>query len=209
MKQNTKKPIGFFQRWVHRPAARVWAAGFMGLLLAGCASKAPPQSPHNLCSIFKEKPSWYKAAQKSQKRWGTPIQVMMAMMYQESSYQHDARPPRKWFLFIPRGRASSAYGYAQALDGTWDMYLSEAGGFMASRTDFGDAIDFIGWYNHKTRAANKVSLWHADKLYLNYHEGWGGYARGSHNKKKWLINVASRVERRASEYGAQLRSCRL
>ncbi len=179
----------------------------MAILLAGCASTTPPASPHNLCAVFKEKPSWYRAARDSSERWGTPIQVMMAIMYQESSYRHDVRPPRPWFLFIPLPRRSSAYGYAQAQDGTWEMYLDDAGGWFASRDDFSDAIDFIGWYTHQSRSRNGVSLWHADKQYLNYHEGWGGYSRGSHQGKPWLLKVSKRVHRRASDYGAQLRSC--
>lgn len=191
------------------PTMRLLIASVMAMFLVGCASKSPPRSPHNLCAIFKEKPEWYKAAKASQKRWGTPVQIMMAMMYQESSYRHDARPPRDWFLFIPLARPSTAYGYAQALDGTWDQYLDEAGGFMASRDDFEDAIDFIGWYNNKSRIKNKVSLWRADLLYLNYHEGWTGYARGSYKNKKWLRNVAAKVHRRASDYGEQFRRCRL
>lgn len=177
--------------------------------LAGCASTSPPKSPHNLCHIFKEKPSWYKDAKKANKKWGTPIQIMMAIMYQESAYVHDAEPPHPWFLFIPLPRRSSAYGYPQAQDMTWDEYTSEVGGFMKSRSDFGDAIDFIGWYTNKTREVNGVSLWAADQLYLNYHEGWGGYRRGTHKSKKWLLNTANTVKRRASDYGVQLRNCRL
>lgn len=181
----------------------------LSMILAGCASTRPPSQPHNLCSVFKEKSSWYKDAKKANKRWGTPIQVMMAIMYQESTYRHDAQPPRPWFLFIPLPRNSSAYGYAQAQDATWDQYVKEAGGFFSSRTDFGDAIDFIGWYTHKSRKLNGTSLWAADQLYLNYHEGWYGYRRGTHKKKKWLLKTASAVKRRASDYGEQLRRCRL
>ncbi len=188
---------------------RIVAVLFTVLFLAGCASKAPPARPHNLCDVFKEKPSWYRAAKKAKKRWGTPIQVMMAIMYHESSYRHDVRPPRPWFLFIPLPRDSSAYGYAQAQDSTWSMYVDEAGGWFSSRESFGDAIDFIGWYTHKSRKINGVSLWRADQLYLNYHEGWGGYARGSYKKKPWLQKVAKKVHTRASNYGEQLRRCSL
>ena len=188
---------------------RLFSVIVVALLLTGCASKAPPSYPENLCKIFKEKPTWHKAAKASRKRWGTPVQVMMAIMYQESSYRSDARPPQSYFLFLPMGRASTAYGYAQALDGTWDMYLDDAGGTFASRDDFEDAIDFIGWYTHKTRQKNKVSRWRADHLYLSYHEGWGGYTRGTYRKKKWLMNTSKRVNQRASEYGEQLRRCSL
>ena len=61
----------------------------------------------------------------------------MATIYTESSFRHNAKPPRKWYLgFIPGKRASSAYGYSQALDGTWDRYQKETGRWGASRTDF-------------------------------------------------------------------------
>ena len=176
-------------------------------LLAGCASKVPPSRPENLCSIFREKPSWYKAARKAEKRWKIPMSTMMAIMYQESSYRHNVRPPRPWFLFIPLPRRSSAYGYPQAQDATWQMYLDAAGGWFASRDDFDDAIDFIGWYSSISRRRNKVSR--ADHLYLNYHEGWGGYARGSWRRKAWLKKVSFRVYNRAERYAGQLRSCRL
>ena len=191
---------------------RVWLVLLLitgTLLLSGCASKVPPAQPDNLCSIFREKPSWYRHAKKANKKWGTPIQIMMSIMYQESSYRHDVKPPRPYFLFIPLPRKSSAHGYAQAQDGTWQEYLDETGGWFKSRENFGDAIDFIGWYTNKTRRVNGVSLWRADLLYLNYHEGWGGYRRGSHKSKKWLLNTARRVQSRASNYGEQLRRCRL
>ncbi len=111
------------------------------LALAGCATK-PPANPDNLCEIFREKPKWHEAALKMQQRWGAPVQVPMAMMYQESSFKHDALPPRYYFLgFIPWGRVSSAYGYAQAKDETWADYKREAGGWGASRDDFADALE--------------------------------------------------------------------
>lgn len=179
------------------------------LLQAGCASTTPPSRVNNLCKIFKEKPSWHKAAKRANERWGTPIQVMMAIMHQESRFRHDARPPRPWFLFIPLPRRSSAYGYAQAQDSTWKMYTNEVDGWFQSREDFGDAIDFIGWYTHTSRKKNGVSLWHADKQYLNYHEGWTGYRKGTYKKKPWLVKVARKVKRRAREYGEQLRQCKL
>ena len=179
------------------------------LALGGCASTSPPKKPHNLCSIFKEKRGWHKAAKQANKRWGTPIQIMMAIMYQESSFRHDVRPARPWFLFIPLPRNSSAYGYPQAQDGTWEQYVDEAGGFFPSREDFADSIDFIGWYTHKSRKINGTSLWAADHQYLNYHEGWYGYRKGSHKSKKWLLKTAATIKRRASNYGEQLRKCSL
>lgn len=177
------------------------------LTLGGCAS-APPQEPENLCRIFFEKRDWYDAAANMRDKWGVPIQVPMAMMYQESSFKHDAVPPRDYILWIiPWGRVSSAYGYSQAKTGTWDDYVRETGNSWSSRSDFDDAIDFMGWFISKTHKINGVSKWDAYGQYLNYHEGWGGYRRQTHRNKQWLINTSQRVKERASRYGAQLRSC--
>lgn len=178
-----------------------------GLMLTGC-TVAPPKNPDNICSIFKEKPAWYKAAKKAHKRWGTPIQVMMAIMKHESSYREHVRPPRRKLLgFIPWTRGSSAYGYAQAQDSTWDWYRRDSGNGIADRDDFDDAIDFIGWYTHKSQQCCGISKWNTRQQYFAYHDGHGGYKRGTYKKKKWLLNTATRVENTASRYGAQLKSC--
>lgn len=176
-------------------------------VLTGCAT-APPAEPENLCEIFREKDDWYDAAADMRDKWGVPIQVPMAMMYQESSFRHDAKPPKDYlFGIIPWGRVSSAYGYSQAKTPTWEDYQRETGNSWASRNDFEDAIDFMGWFISKTHKVNGVSKWDAYTQYLNYHEGWGGYRRGTHNRKAWLLTTASRVKERASRYGTQLRSC--
>ncbi len=184
----------------------------MGLLiasatLAGCAT-SPPQKPDDLCEIFYEHRDWYDAAADARDKWGVPIHIPMAMMYQESSFKSDAQPPMEYFLgFIPIGRASSAYGYSQAKTMTWDDYKRETGNGWADRDDFEDAIDFMGWFIYKTHKINGVSKWDANKQYLNYHEGWGGYRKKTYSKKKWLQNVALKVQRRAETYGAQLKRC--
>lgn len=175
--------------------------------LAACSS-TPPRNPENLCEIFEEKRSWYKSAKKMQDKWGTPIHVPMAMMYQESSFRHDAAPPMEYFLFIPIGRASSAYGYSQAKTLTWKDYKRETGNSWASRDNFDDAIDFMGWFTSKTHKINGISKWDAYNQYLNYHEGWGGYKKRSYNKKPWLIKVSRKVEQRSKRYASQLNQCR-
>ncbi len=180
------------------------------LLLAGCASVSPPDNPENLCAIFHEKPDWYEAAIDARDKWGVPPQVPMAMMYQESSFRDDALPPRYYFLgFIPWGRVSSAYGYAQAKDETWADYKREAGGWLSSRDNFHDAMDFMGWYISKTQRLNGVSKWDAYGQYLNYHEGWSGYRRRSYDDKAWLKRVAQKVQARAERFSAQLKRCDL
>ena len=175
--------------------------------LAGCATP-PPKEPENLCRIFEEKRDWYHAAADMRDKWGVPIQVPMAMMYQESSFKHNALPPRDYILWvIPWGRVSSAYGYSQAKTGTWDDYVRETGNSWASRSNFDDAIDFMGWFISKSQKINGVSKWDAHAQYLNYHEGWGGYRRQTYRNKQWLVSTAQRVKDRSDRYGAQLRTC--
>ncbi|MBT5437339.1 MAG: hypothetical protein HOK93_07190, partial [Methylococcales bacterium] len=115
----------------------------------GC-SATKPSNIKNICAIFGEKEDWYDHANDAYQRWGSSIPVMMSMMYQESSFNADAKPPRTTFLWIfPGPRLTSAFGYAQALDMTWDGYLEKTGRWFADRNDFEDAIDFIGWYNNQ------------------------------------------------------------
>ena len=176
-------------------------------LLTSC-STSPPRNPGNACSIFEEKNGWFDAAQDAEERWGTPVNVTMAIMYWESRFVDDARPPRKkLFGIIPLWRPSSAYGYPQAKDGTWDWYQEKSGNSWADRDDFDDAIDFIAWYCHQSHKTLGISKWDAYNQYLAYHEGQGGYKRGTYKRKGWLMKRARQVETQAKRYGAQLSSC--
>ncbi|ODS23290.1 hypothetical protein AB835_09725 [Candidatus Endobugula sertula] len=176
-------------------------------LLAACAT-SPPRQVNNICRVFDQKPSWYKAAAKSKKRWESSIPLMMAFMHQESRFVSYAKPPRTKILgFIPGPRKSSAYGYSQAQDSTWKWYKKSTGHWGADRDNFQDAIDFIGWYNMQTKKKNGVSLNDAYSLYLAYHEGHGGFKKKSYHKKPWLKKVAKKVVRQASTYSKQLKTC--
>lgn len=178
------------------------------ILLSGC-STSPPNNPDNICSIFQEKDSWYAAAHKVHKKYGVPINVAMSIMYQESRFVEDAQPPMRWFLFIPYGRGSSSFGYAQAQDEVWSDYVDQAGSFFSDRDDFEDSLDFIAWYMTKTKKTNGVPLTDAYNQYLNYHEGWSGYRNGTYKSKAWLIQTAKTVRNRANNYKQQLLRCQL
>lgn len=184
----------------------------LAVLMAGCATR-PPSNPENICAIFEEKDGWFEDwfedAEAAEDHWNIPIPVMMATMHQESKFQAKAKPKRKRILWIiPWKRPSSAYGYAQVLDETWDVYRKDTGNGGADRDEFDDAIDFVGWYHD--RSAKKLGIGRSDanRLYLAYHEGHGGYARGTYQKKKWLLDVAKKVEVRSKTYGTQLAKCR-
>lgn len=177
------------------------------LLLAGCTT-SPPKDVNNVCAIFEEKSGWYDDAADSREEWGSPISTMMAIMHQESRFKAKAKPPRKKiFGFIPGPRPSDAYGYSQALGSTWDGYKRSAGRYGADRDDFGDAIDFIGWYNAQSKRRSGIASNDTYSLYLAYHEGHGGYNRGTYRSKQWLVKVARKVDQRAISYRQQLLRC--
>ena len=167
----------------------------------------PPQNPDNICLIFEEKKSWYKAAMKSEKRWKIPPYVLMSIVYQESSYKADAKPEREKFLWVfPGKRKSTAVGYSQALNMTWDDYKDETGNSRANRKNFADSADFIGWYASKGYYQGFDRL-DARSLYLAYHEGYGGFKKKTYRKKPWLIKVAERVQTRSTKYQQQYWGC--
>ena len=177
------------------------------LLMVGCSS-APPKNINNSCDIFREKGDWYDDAKDSFERWGVPIHIQLAIIHQESRFKYDAKTEMEYFLWIiPVGRKSSAYGYAQVQDDTWDWYMKSTGNWGADRDDFDDAVDFIGWYGKRTYEKLKISKWDAYNQYLAYHEGHGGYKRKTYNGKPWLIKVAHKVDKRAKTYRAQLATC--
>ncbi len=189
-----------------QPFAVVLLAVF-ALLATSCGTPTPPAQQSNICEVFEQYPDWYDYARDSAEQWGTPIHVQMSFVRHESSYRGDARPPRKWFLFIPLGRASSAKGYAQAQDPVWGEYQDERGWLFRSRGDMEDALDFIGWYNHNTWRRLGISRSDAYHLYLAYHEGQGGYKRGTWKNKPEVKRAAERVATTARRYQAQLARC--
>jgi len=183
-------------------------AAFM-LIFAGCASA--PRNINNACAIFDQRDSffddWHQSAKRAERQYGVPIHVLMATLRKESGFKSDARPPRsKLFGLIPWKRPSSAYGFSQALDGTWDQYRRETGHGMARRNDFGDAVDFVGWYHSKS-VGKGIARNDAYNLYLAYYLGWGGYSRGDARSNPNLRRYARETAAMAQRYRTQLASC--
>jgi len=181
------------------------------LLVAACGNGGRYSAPRNLdnaCSIVSQRPAYLKAMRKTQRRWGVPVPVQMATIHQESKFVGNARTPLHFVLgVIPMGRQSSAYGYSQVLDATWKEYKRETGRYRAKRDDIGDATDFMGWYMAKSSEILGIPLSDARDQYLAYHQGRGGFARGSYRRKPWLLKVAAKVDARAQLYRGQLQSC--
>jgi len=179
------------------------------LLLAGACSATRPDRPNDLCSIFYERPEWYAAARSSYRRWGVPVPLQLAVIRHESGFDSDAKPPRTRILWlIPGPRPSSAYGYGQVLDGTWDTYQDSTGGTFADRDDFADVTDFIGWYGDVGERRFGIPRNDPYAFWLSYHEGQYGYARGTHRNKPSVLIVARKVDWLARTYESQYEACR-
>ena len=190
---------------------RILRALTVMVLVASCGSGnySAPRNLDNACSIVDQRPKYLRAMKKTERRWDVPVHVQMATIYQESKFIGNARTPFRYALgVIPMGRQSSAYGYSQALDGTWDEYRRATGRRGAKRDRIGDATDFMGWYMNKSRERNGIPLSDAKNQYLAYHEGHTGYSRGSYRSKSWLLRVADEVGMRSVMYQRQLASCR-
>ena len=180
------------------------------LLLGGCAGT--PTQTDNVCAVFDQRGgwfnNWYKYAKNTEKEYGVPVPVLMATIYKESGFNARAKPPRTKLLgFIPWKRPSSAYGYPQALDSTWQWDQDATGRHGVDRDNFKDAVRFVGWYHYQSYRKNGVARNDTYNLYLNYYAGHGGYARGTWKNNKWMKGAARRTADMANRYAAQMRGC--
>ena len=189
---------------------RILLAIALLLTVASCAS--PPKQTRNACAIFEQRDglfnNWRRAAENTSREYGIPVPILMATIYTESSFRHDARPPRGKLLgFIPWKRASTAYGYSQALDGTWSSYQRQTGRWAARRTNFADAIQFIGWYHQQSHIKNNIDYNDPYNLYLAYHSGHVGYTRGAYRSRPEALQGAKRFTEITYTYARQLQTC--
>ena len=190
--------------------SRLLRASILLLLLASCGGGrfSAPRNLDDACAILRERPEYYRAMKATERRWGVPVHVQMATIHQESKFIGNAKTPHSFVLgIIPMGRQSTAYGYSQALDGTWEEYQAETRNRSARRDCISDATDFMGWYMNGTTERLGVSKWDARSQYLAYHEGRTGFANGSYNSKAWLVDVAAKVQSRSDRYASQLAAC--
>jgi hypothetical protein len=192
--------------------SRFLRASMVLLLLAACGGGsrqyAAPRDLDDACAIIRERPHYLRAMKATERKWGIPVHVLMAAIYQESKFIGNAQTPHRYALgVIPMGRQSTAYGYSQALNGTWEEYLDSAGRRGSKRDDIDDATDFMGWYMHESNQRLGIAKSDAEGQYLAYHEGRTGYANQSYLGKPWLVDVAAAVGERSVMYEAQLASC--
>lgn len=154
----------------------------------------PIKNTDNICRIFQNNPSWYGKAKHTENKWGVPVAVQMAIINQESRFDPEAKA------------TSSAYGFSQALKGTWRSYQRSTGA-KGRRNEFAAATDFIGWYVHMTKNHLGISAKNTYALYLAYHEGLGGYKSHSYKRKPFIMRLAKNVRKKAGIYRTQLLAC--
>lgn len=182
----------------------------LAITLSACASQ--PRQINDVCAVFDQNDgwlsNWQRDARAAERKHGVPVAILMATVRKESGFRQNARPPRTKLLgVIPWKHQSTAYGYSQALDGTWTQYKAETGNFAARRTSFGDAIDFVGWYHAKSADTLGIARNDAYNLYLAYYSGWGGYRSGSWRNNPGVQRYARETEDVARSYSAQLQRC--
>jgi hypothetical protein len=166
-------------------------------------------SQNDACSILESKRSWKRAVGRTQAKWGISAGMQLSFILTESNFRSRAKTDKTYiFGFFPTGRLSSAFGYAQAIDATWEDYQKKSGNRFSSRTNFSDSVDFIGWYVNETSKTLNISKSDIYNQYLAYHQGHRGYKRGSYRSKPNLISAAKRTEANASKFNKQLKNCR-
>ncbi len=193
--------------------SRLLRAAILLMFLASCGGGSSrfsaPRDLDDACNIIRERPQYFSAMKATERKWGVPVSAQMAIIHQESKFIGNARTPHRFVLgIIPMGRQSTAYGYSQALDGTWEEYQDEQRRRSARRDNIDDATDFMGWYATGTERRLGIPKTDVGNQYLAYHEGRTGYGNGSYNNKPWLIEVAQKLNARAELYQGQLASCR-
>ena len=153
---------------------------------------------NDACRMLTENKDWKQATYKAWKKWGIPISVQLSVIKHESSFNRDAS-----------ATTSSAYGYAQALNGTFSDYKKETNNHNADRGSFYDSTDFIGWYFSNSIKMIEHNPYDAATFYLAYHDGIGGFKKKTYLKKKWLLDKSKKVQKLSNKYRSQINKCRI
>ena len=81
------------------------------LFISACSSI--PKNTADGCSIFSERYLWYKHAKKTEKKWGTPIYLQLAIIKMESDFD---------WPYYSEGKFANDQEYAKMNSlGFWNM----------------------------------------------------------------------------------------
>lgn len=194
---------------------RSFGLGFIilasSLGLSGCVTVTPSKRD-NICEVLSQKSGffnrWPQVTAAVSREFNIPAPILLATIYVESTFRSEARPPRNSLLgLIPWKRPSSAYGYAQALDLTWQGYIKKTGRRYANRRSFHDSIHFIGWYHDTSARRHNVNRNDAQALYIMYHLGNGQPTHLRAQLPSGVKQAAIRFEEAVELYKKQLKIC--
>jgi len=175
----------------------ILGATFACVVAGSTISAQAANKLNDACSLFQQKVGWYTITSEASEKWGVPVSVILAIMHQESRFKSTAA-----------AKTTSAFGYSQALTGTWEEYRAATSTTHAVRTSLTDSADFIGWYMNRTKQKLGLPLDDVAAHYLTYHEGPAGYQSKRWKKQPKLVQIAKGVAERARMYEAQLQQCR-
>ncbi len=183
---------------------------FILLILSSCSMRSSiPLDQKNACNIIKTKKSWVRALDRTSNKWNVSSGMQLAFILTESNFRPRAKTSRKYaFGIFPTGRLSSAFGYAQVIDSTWEWYQQSSGNRFSSRTNFADSVDFIGWYAKQTNLKLGIPYSDVYNQYLAYHQGHRGYSKKLYKNKPALLDAAKTTARNAKIFNRQLKNCR-
>lgn len=171
------------------------------LMLSGCEKAI---NRHNMCALFKDNTAWYQYHKYYEQKYKVPMAITLAIIEKESGFKAHARPVKTWLIknVIPWEYASSSYGYAQALNGSWSEFQKAHKGEYHVRSAYKSNVAFINWYLHKYADRYKS----VEDKYLIYHNG--PYSNPKKAKQS-VLHYAKEVAKKANTYDKQLKQCKL
>ncbi|GIU66186.1 lipoprotein [Candidatus Phycosocius spiralis] len=152
-----------------------------------------------MCELLAKNPGWEDALRAASVKWKVNPGAILAVIDYESRFRADAKGQG--------GREEKAlgnYGFTQANLRTWNWFLRDTKRAGGSRSDFGLAVDFVGWHFATMERRIKSPRHNVANHYLAYKLGEGGYQRGASAHSRQL---AYRIEARAKSHDLALRSC--
>lgn len=162
----------------------------------------------NLCAVFSDNFDWYRYTHEAESKWGIDKSIIMAVIHAESSFRATAMPVKSYlFGMIPWETHSSAFGYSQALKGTWEEFSNDSPALIRSRMNFKDSAEFVAWYLSKCAKSANINPNDAANLYLCYHEGVNGFKKKSYRSKTWLVEKSKSIASNASASKRELFDC--
>ena len=193
-KSNFSKIVAVACCWRFRPARRRPAISTMS---APCSTRTTAGS-----TIGMRRPS------AAEQKYGVPVPVLMATVRKESGFKTTpSRHAPSCSASFP-GPASPA---PTAIRRRWTAHgrntRRETGNFAARRTNFADAVDFVGWYHAKTADTYGVARNDTFSLYLAYYARLDRPMAAATGGQCRLAALCPRHRKMARDYAEQLRQC--